>query len=157
MKQIILLVMLMLLTVTPTVKEKQAPMQDQHSLQKLQSAPLFLSWYNPALCLPENGGIMTNCDSVPTHMAGGHLVEEWYGRAAACPEQMYGQTIYIEGIGERVCLDVGGRVEPTYRRVYTSQGFVTDWYIVVDLLENSYPDDPPWWQYMRWEEWKVVD
>jgi hypothetical protein len=154
MRKVIVLIIIALALITPaSAKEKPV---DTHSIEKLQSAPLFLSWYNPALCLPENGGIMTNCDSNPDYMGGGHAVARWYGRAAACPEEMFGMTIYIEGIGERTCLDNGTRVKPTYREVYTADGFVTDWYIVVDLLEDSYPDDPPWWQYSRWEDWHIV-
>ena len=124
-------------------------------LAKYESIPLFLSWYDPELCKEENGGISTNCNDDPEHMAGGHKVEEWYGRAAACPPELWGMTIVIQDLGSRVCLDRGSRIKPTYREVYTPEGFVTGWFMVVDLLERH--EEPPWWEFSMWEEWHIVD
>ena len=104
--------------------------------------PLFLSWYDPELCKPENGGVMINCDSDPTRMAGGTAVTaDMYGYAAACPAEWFDRVIMIPGVGERRCLDTGGAIKVTYRRTYTSNGFVWGWCVYVDILHQH--ETPP--------------
>lgn len=69
-----------------------------------------LTWYDPA-----RGGI--NCDHDCSTLGMGHPVEEWYGRALACPLEFPRYTRFtIQGSwrgladGEWTCLDGGGNV-----------------------------------------------
>lgn len=130
-------------------------------LPPLEEIPLWLSWYDSALCYDENGNIIVNinCNEDPAHMAGGTPVtEEMYGYAGACLPQWFDRQIWIEPIGLRHCLDTGGAVMPTYREIfYPGRGFVTLWVIPFDALEHY--QEPPWWQYLPIEPdgWELVD
>ncbi|MCB1713584.1 MAG: hypothetical protein KDK05_00435 [Candidatus Competibacteraceae bacterium] len=119
-------------------------------LPPLEALPLWLSWYDPALCW-ENGRVIENinCDADPTTMAGGTAVSpEMYGYAAACVPVWFDQTVRVKGIGAWHCLDVGGAVIPTYREIFDPQaGFITQWVLPIDILHDSTQPDP-WWQYL---------
>jgi hypothetical protein len=93
----------------------------------IEEMPLFLSWYDPALCL--NGGNPINCDADPSVMAGGTAVtDDMYGYAAACIPEWFDRTLTIPGIGTRHCLDTGGDVKIAFREVYTADGlFIRGW------------------------------
>lgn len=89
-----------------------------------------LTWYNPNL-----GGM--NCDRSCAHMAAGHRVEDWWGRALACPQEFPLGTVFeIRGSrwgladGDFICLDRGGGVT-----------VLQDGTVVLDLLRTS-----PIWQ-----------
>jgi len=86
----------------------------------------LLTWYTPS-----QGG--TNCDSTCEHMAAGHAVKDWYGRALACPAEFPIGTVFeIRGSrwaladGVYVCLDRGGAVTT-----------LPDGTVVLDLLRKS--------------------
>ncbi|MCA9930206.1 MAG: hypothetical protein KC419_17105 [Anaerolineales bacterium] len=118
-------------------------------LPSLDEFPLWLSWYDPALCYDAAGNIIENinCDVNPANMAGGTAVtSEMYGYAGACLPQWFDRHLMITGVGERQCLDTGGAIVPTYREIYHPQrGFITIWLIPFDALEHH--ARPPWWEY----------
>lgn len=119
-------------------------------LPPLDELPLWLSWYDPALCYDAAGRVIENinCNEDPSTMAGGTAVTEaMYGYAGACLPQWFDRQIEIEHLGLRHCLDTGGAVVPTYREIfYPGRGFVTLWVIPFDALEHY--QEPPWWQYL---------
>lgn len=129
-------------------------------LPPLPELPLWMSWYDPAKCYDENGRVIENinCDENPRVMAGGTAVSAaMYGVAGACLPQWFGKRLVIRGIGERLCLDTGGAILPTYREIYhPKQGFVTMWIIPFDALEHY--TAPPWWQYLPVEAdaWELL-
>ena len=130
-------------------------------LPPLEEVPLWLSWYDPALCYDEAGNVIENinCNEDPSAMAGGTAVTEaMYGYAGACLPQWFDRQIWIEPIGLRHCLDTGGAVVPTWREIfYPGRGFVTLWVIPFDALEHY--QEPPWWQYLPVEPgaWELVN
>ena len=120
----------------------------------VEQMPLFLSWYDPALCHDDNGGILINCDSDPSVMAGGTAVtDDMYGYAAACIPEWFDRVLTIPGVGQRHCLDTGGAVQITYRETYTGAGFVWGWVVVVDVLAHY--EQPPPWQYSLVYGWSI--
>lgn len=120
----------------------------------IEEMPLFLSWYDPALCQPENGGIMTNCDSNPAGLAGGTAVtDDIYGKVAACLPGWFDRWITIDGIGRFHCLDTGGAVQVVYRETYTPQGFMWGWCVILDVLWHY--EEPPGWQYSLVYDWRL--
>jgi len=126
---------------------------DQLQQPPIEEMPLFLSWYDPALC-DDNHGIMINCDSDPSTLAGGTAVtDEIYGVAAACIPEWFDMWLDIPGVGRRHCLDTGGAIQIVFRETYTGDGFVWGWCVVVDLLEHH--EEPPAWQYSLVEGWTI--
>lgn len=120
-------------------------------LPPLEQVPLWMSWYDPAKCYDGYGRVIENinCDGNPRVMAGGTAVTEaMYGYAAACLPEWFDGRVWVKGIGEWHCLDVGGAVIPTYREVYHPiLGFVVMWVLPLDVLhDHTQPD--PWWQYL---------
>ncbi len=106
-----------------------------------EELPLYFSWYNPQLCYE---GHTINCDGSPEHAALG-LIEDWmYGEAAACPPgwTRWGRTAVIQTAwGDYTCIDRGGRIHPMWREVWTANGLIMTWAIVVDLLAHERPDN----------------
>jgi hypothetical protein len=109
-----------------------------------EAVPLRASWYDPAL-----GG--TNCLD-PCHLtANGTAVEDCYNVCLACPGEWIGNTFIVDGVGIYPCTDTGTAIIPGYGEVFTSSGFVTEWFITVDFMATS----PPWFAY-ELLEWEMV-
>lgn len=111
--------------------------------------PIRASWYDPARC---ERGELINCDSDPRFVADMTPAEEGYGRFMACPLGWYWQWIDFGWAGSWQCRDHGGDIHPTWGRVYTAEGFVWAWFIVVDFMTK---DEPPWAYLLL--DWSFID
>jgi hypothetical protein len=100
-----------------------------------------ISTYDPAM-----GG--TNCDGDCGHTATRPVTPDMYEWAAACPAgwTTRGETTIVHFQFRDVwCVDRGGAVHPTWREVYTPEGFRQMWVIVIDIMEAN-PENH-WWSY----------
>lgn len=131
---------------------------DMHSLQKLQSLPVYASVYDPMECYDDEGEVIENinCDSDPRHVAAMIPVEEAYDLVIACPQYMFGYVLYFDGIGTRLCWDTGGNIKVQYREVYTSRyGYITTHFLVLDFLEQR--PYPSWAYETFWpDQWEII-
>jgi len=75
------------------------------------SAPLpaRVTVYDPALCPPATECLQTNGDGFFASMAA--VGPDWYGQMAACPPQLFGQTITLAGVGVVWCGDSFGSID----------------------------------------------
>lgn len=90
----------------------------------LMDMPIVVTYYYPEL-----GGINCNDDC-------GVLADNlpWddgdYGRVAACPHELFYETIVIPGIGPLLCRDTGPAVKAVLHDAYK------EWVFFVDILEK---------------------
>ena len=114
---------------------------------EVTSIPLFLSYYDPL-----EGGINCSTDGDCEHLGDGTSIYDC-PNCLACPPGMYWQR--LEFAGEQwQCRDSGTAVVPTYREVYTAEGFVTGWFLVIDLLSVGRPH-PLAYETIR--EWNALE
>lgn len=116
--------------------------------------PLFASVYDTEICDEHP----TNCFDGGTHFANGTPTSpEWYDVAAACPTDWTnsGTRLSLPNIPlDLICMDTGGRIHPMYREVWSPDGYVWRWVIVIDVYFPFHELGWPPWALLPHQNWQ---
>lgn len=121
------------------------PQFNRCQVPEYHQVPLYLSYYDPALC----DIAPTNCDGDPTTLATGSMHDNLYGFGLACPYEWLGREyttwLYVPELWTaRPCLDTGGNITMQWRALWQmdEDGYwhlTPQWAVVIDLLEHTPP------------------
>lgn len=111
---------------------------------ELEAASIFLTVYDTALCPPEQPCLQGNGDGFFASMI--PVSDDWYGRMAACPPDLFGRTIQVLDM-ELYCGDSFGTLEgePVPAFSYSDRA---GWHVRVDVFwpvaDEGHPDWNAW-------------
>ena len=114
----------------------------------IEEATIFLTVYDTALCNAEEVCLQGNGDGYFASMV--PVSDDWYGRMAACPEELFGQTLYVLDM-TLFCGDTFGTFngEPVDAFAYhETQG----WYVHIDVFWPIAEQGRPYWNawFVNW-------
>ena len=110
----------------------------------IEEMPALLTVYDTALCDPGELCVQGNGDGYFASMI--PVSDEWYGRMAACPIELFGRTIRVLDM-TLFCGDTFGswNGRPVDTVVYDQE--TARWYIRVDVFWPVHETGEPAWNY----------